>query len=637
MSSYYEEINELPRISQEELAKIYKSDGVFKKDLDDLIEKATKTLCEIEKKLTLLNDDEKEKILLEKKEKLDKKLTKLNRTKCYRFISGTGTICRRYPSQETINKIVSSHLYLAYNYARKYIKSDECKYLKYSFDDLFQMAAETLMHAAKQYVPGGTATFVTYARRCIENRLKKEIYKDKKKRRIKTDFFVVEIERMTLAIKLLYKIEEFKLFTFTPRSKLDNIFERIIREQIEENKKRNLPYMIKNCNKLIRSYNRKMYYCRYGSIPRIKEDDNPEKGLMETYSKLISDSYINELITEEDMDVIRHSAEGEKRKKVSDIILEINRIEFYLRTLVAIRELIIFEKEYRKANNDFPPSEEEMLKHLNAKVKELKEFKKAEIADILKENKNYTYEYMVEHYYNLNLENYAYVYMDEYGFFPTRDDDREEEIEKIISYGNCILNSILRKKRVLGTPLEEEEQSFLDKYYKDEELDEQEYVKDVKRQRKEKVSAIVKEMNIPEYDKNREVINYLHFYKHFYSKLTKGDFDSLYKAAIHFTSLEEWMENRDESRNAPRLSIEEQVIENESIRLYKDALESLPLDERKVIDLLISSDGIKKHSEREAASIVGVPLGKIKSLKNKGIRKLRNNQQLVSYLRDNTD
>lgn len=79
---------------------------------------------------------------------------------------------RKYPSDEIRNKIVCGTLGIAKYWASVYYhKTDNT----IPYDDLLQIAREALISAAYYYVPNVVAKFTTYARRCIENKLKKEI------------------------------------------------------------------------------------------------------------------------------------------------------------------------------------------------------------------------------------------------------------------------------------------------------------------------------------------------------------------------------------------------------------------------------------------------------------------------------
>lgn len=149
-NEYYNLINCLPRLTQDEIVDLYNSEHIPYTDLEQEI----KAL-------------EKDRPFTAKITDIDKKIKELKSklpTPSYRYyltVMGRKHNIRKYPSEELRNKIVEGTMYLAIIYASIYTKKLEGQI---EFDELFQIASEALISAAHYYIPNGPTTFTTYAR-----------------------------------------------------------------------------------------------------------------------------------------------------------------------------------------------------------------------------------------------------------------------------------------------------------------------------------------------------------------------------------------------------------------------------------------------------------------------------------------
>lgn len=620
MATYYTEIREIPKMSQEDIIKEYEKEGIYKTDLDNLIQEVKNQLEPIDNlisgsvfKFKTLEPVENVQELKEQKKGLEAQLSKLKHQKCYRFIKGMNTIVRNYPSQELINTIANAHLYLAYNMARKYYKKTDCDKNKYSFDDLYQLAAETLLYAAKQYVPGGEATFVTYARKCIENRLNREIYGEKKKTRIKVDFFTLEFERMDLARSLLLHLNDNNFFIPKEKPKEeDNFFLNLIRR--EQKPQKPYAYLYKGCNKDIRKFNKKMARCFEETIPHIKEE-HPIEDLTLIYQKLLSKSLIDRVITKDDEWIIRKSMRRRTNYTNKSILSEVNRIDFYLHKLAIIKAVLEFEKEYMKAHEGVRPSEEEIYASLSKMIK--------------KENKFYDdeEERSLLRFRVKNLTTYDDVYFSKYKIrksSPDSKEQRKKEIKNLYNEFKQRYSDILEKEEADRT---EEDNQFLSTYCKDGKRNIKGYIYDSMNQRKKEARKLL-------HQENMGTLNAFHIYCYLLPNISLDDVKSAYKTIATVQSLDQLEQERGNKKKAPILTPEEKAIENGASELYERILESLPEKEKEVLKLWMSSDGYKQNTLKEIAKILCISERSARSAKERALKKLRQNKELIQYLQE---
>lgn len=610
-------------MTQEELTSLYAKEFIYKTDLDSLIKEAKTELARLNKAESRERLNGNNALLSEyreRKENLRKELSNLCHRKCYRFVRSMSMIVRNYPSQELINTVVEAHLYLAYSYASFYSKRSDCDRSKHSFDDLYQCASETLIYAARQYVPGGNATFVTYARRCIENRLNREIYGEKKKKTIKVDYLTIEFERVLLAKKLLINLRDCNIFMPYEGIMHDNDdLSSILLQHAQRGEKKKRPFrgFFKACNNDIKVFNKRMARCFEETIPYIKEE-HPIKDLLAIYRKLLSNSLIDKVLLKEDEWVIREAYPFKRDDQNKTILMEMNRIDFYLHKLAAIKEVLDFEKDYMKEHEGAKPTEEETYRYLSNKIRKAsKYYKDRDNCDVL-------------HYSIKNLCTYNDFYYKTYriisGTIGSKD-QRKRKIKSLYLEFDKKYEEISGKEEDKRT---KEENEFLSTYCKDGKRNARAYIEDSMKKFKRDARNYL-------HQKNTRTLDKFHSYNFLSSRISLDDVKSVYKSIATIQSLDQIEQERGKKARSPILTPEEQLLSDETVRVYQDALNNIPEEEREVIKLMITCDGLNEHTTKEVSGVLGIPSRKVISLKNRGIRKLRRDRNLENVLRETDD
>ena len=599
-SSYYSYIKHLPRLSNATVEKLYYQDGYKKENINDLINQTRK---ELYRNIELRNlhamygnyDASKD---ANNDEELRRKIESLERRKSALFAKGKGFDIRFYPSKELINKITTAHLYLAVYYATVFFKKGACEDGRFSFDDLYQIGAEALILAAKYYTPDGTAKFTTYASRCIANKLNKEVYASKKKEVVNKDFFFLEFEKMKLARRILARY----YYDYSPRE-------------------------YRYC---VTYYNRAMSKCFEKTIPGFRNGGTMEEYL-KLYSSLIKNSHINELVDSNDEEFIYASLLNRKYNAGRRAMLvAMLRIDLYLWKLAAIKELIKFEKQYKKQNNGNPPSKEEEYKFLEHRILELERAK-----DRQKEKVSSAYDEMNRLCVrDIRLTNFTNVYQKEYGIYLLGEDDenRRHEKELLTQEFDEIVCDVEYLREIEPELVEYFYPDFIKKYYNGEDYNREAYIKDVIAERTKKVSAIVKKANASEIAENKRTIEEQDIIYSFASRISKGDFESIYKARITFYSLDEMSEEQGDKIKSKLPTPEENAIDEDIMEACDDVLNTLPELDREVFKLWLSRDGYSKYSLTEIAKLLGITPKRAFYAKERALKKLRKDKKLLSYL-----
>ena len=89
--SYYADIKNLPRLTQEEIEELYLKGGISSDNINDLIDEITSKISEIHDRIINGEDTEE---LNSQRDLLERKLLKLKRNKCYKIINGKEFIVR---------------------------------------------------------------------------------------------------------------------------------------------------------------------------------------------------------------------------------------------------------------------------------------------------------------------------------------------------------------------------------------------------------------------------------------------------------------------------------------------------------------------------------------------------------------
>ena len=651
---YYASIKNLPKLTQKEVEELYLKGGISSDNIDDLIEEITSKMSEIHDRIINGEDTEE---LNSQRETLQKKLLKLKRNKCYKLINGREFVVRKYPDKELINKIAVSHLYLAIKYAEFYCRLEVADPRHHSFDDLYQIAAETLFSAAKHYVPGGTATFKTYASRCIENKLKNEIYGGKKKNYISKDFFTFEFERMYLARNMLLELNKEEYFPgdrelhfrknltaeerllksiFGERSGVEDVVQKSLMD-LNVAKIKFPRISIYWINNHIREYNKIAFNCFVETLPFIGKE-NTINDFITLYNSLLKTSLINKLIDDNDIEFIKAvMTKSRAFSKNSIFLFKIYRIDLYLQKLAMIKELIDFEKQYKKDHDGFPPTKEEEYAYLLARAKEVKKYRKENSTRFIRQTVLKRPKYIhINPAYSMDLEDFTNEYDRQFGIYLLGDsedgyrnrNDEKEELAREFEMEVAQLDDIPEDE------MDEEQLEFLHRYYDGEDYNVDLYVSDRIKTRTDMVCEIIASKNEKEVEKNRQELENMNFYNFFATSISKADYESTNKSRITLLSLDEWMEENGDRVKSPRLTPEERAIEDEFIETYEKSLAELDDIERKVLELALTKDGYKLNTAKEIAKILGITERKVNNTKAKALKKLRNNESLRWYLEE---
>ncbi len=665
INEYYILIDNLPRLSQKEIEELYESENIPYTDLDLEIK-------ELQNKIEIGTDTT----------DLEKKVEALQRKKSsvsYRYyltIVGRRHNIRRYPSKELRNKIVEGTMYLVIINAKIICKLENNRL---SFDDLVQFGMEALLSAAYYYIPGGEATFVTYASKCIRNKMLRLMDDPKKMRKREgkiKDFFKKE--------KL--KIKELEILLEVEKS--DPEYNLCYRPNTEEH------FVIHRLNRKIIKYNMNKDKREEHDLKINKVHGKSLADVLDRYSKLIKSSKLKNLVTDEERRDVeaylnyRGFLGSELNYYRSQFYLEIYKykIELLEKYILAENELLKRGEEPSVDNVVKLISEE--IKKTNKKISELKSsgfFEECENSYMIGECFCYYplrsfYEEYLEMYgvdlfasedslnsrtseKELIISEYEDLYEDYKYFIEELERESSENVyvyldenKKLVDVVSCVPFENLSSKIKSNYEDEEEyyfEQSLVDfescyQISRQEVLNdlkeklialgsEDEYAKRILKERSDIVNLSLAEKNAPVIERNRKIkmMEDLYNLGQKYQKYLKKwrienlvrDVNLLYDADPELIDL---LLEQDKTRSK-RLTVEETVGNNLFLEDYFSALEDLSDLEKKIMLLYYYRDGCNNLTLKEVADILGIKLDKVKKEKAKAIKKLRKNEKLFSY------
>lgn len=584
---------------------------------------------------------------------------------------------RKFPSIETRNKIVCGTLSLAKYYAKLYYYKGE-KNIPY--DDLYQVACESLMSAAHYYIPNNNAKFTTYASRCIENKLKRLVCDDKKNNK-KTyklkDFFEQEKKNMRYV----------KMFIDAHKYIDDNGEEyHTLQEEIIEN------WTLRRFRRSIKDYNETCHL--QGKVKdkmisyKGKETEEKYHFILKKIFLILKNSKIKILMTDDEKYFIRalilHKNIPKELSKISELDYCVNT---YLYKLNMIEKYLNFEKELKFKNNS-QPSDEEILKIFNDEIKNMNKM-------IYRFKKGYKPSYK-------RLHNFYSIYLNEYDFDPFDIDefdrkskeeeknaialkfdeiieDLEDTIEmcnqpdKLINWMNCekvifyydekvsehysyiepynkndethILSDTFNKYNTRYNRIMNK-QEFIDMindYIKNYNDNKDEYIKQVLKERKDYVNAILKEKNAPLIEYNKKIALEMELYKKrkkYERYLTLKDIEIIKKdIKLLFESGEEIYSYLNQERNKSKfhnsnILLEEEILNDCFMEDYYKCLNSLDPLERNVLLSYFDSNGMSNRTTKEISEEFDIKEKEVYKVKVKALNKLRNNEIIQNYLEE---
>jgi RNA polymerase sigma factor (sigma-70 family) len=672
---YYILIQSLPRLTQEETESLYRTEHIPYTNEECLIKD-----LETESKSLLKSEKEKLKQITEELEKLRTKIADDNVYKYYLTILGRKNNIRSYPSLELRNKIANGYLYLVVNLAKKYYGNSN--YLD-DFDDLVQIGYEALLSAAFYYIPNGQAKFSTYASKCIENKLKKEV--SKKNSKVPHSDFFKEEEKIIEQLEMFLKVYEYK----------------VNNGKIYYSKFINSSKIKHGLDNLILEYNQEKYFRQESSdmLKRLHKISIDE--IFNRFYKLVKKSKLNILITEEDLKDIQSIIDY---KNIPSKVKNLYVIKYYLETyrykIEMLERYINAEVNLRKKDENI--TDEAVLEKINKEISEENKLRTKLKKDGLFENFKFHYSRLYDFYSE---------YIDIYGvdmFAPKEEkNSRQTEKEKIKSNYNlneykASTTNLLEKIKNLNTKEvilyyeieENSEDTFnkiivdcmpyhnyqeliglnliseevnLDDYYNkltnenfnykeivdltaaQKAINEQikcindinEYVKKILKIRAKKVNDILKEKNSPIIKENEKIAqknDLLKMGKKYQRYLKMRDLEQIkFNALLLYQAdpelLDTLLEN-DKNKKRTHLSLEDEVINDLFLEDYEKAKSKLTNDERQVLELYLDNNGYKAHTIKEISQILKMSTYNVKKHKENAIRKLSLDKSIYYYLED---
>lgn len=661
-NEYYTLINNLPRLSQEEIVDLYDSENIPYTKLDLEIKELEDELGK-----NLLCEE-----LGEKLDKLKKKKRGSIADRYFLTVLGRKHNIRKYPSLELRNKIVEGTMYLVIINAGIVNKLENNKL---TFDELVQYGMEALISAAHYYVPGGNAKFETYASKCIRNkmlRMMSDSKRMKKRNGRAKDFF--ERERLKIKeIELLLKVEKTKPQYgkgYMPSTEEHLIVHRLNKQILQYNKSKDK--RMENNLKLRKVYGKTL-------------DE-----ILERYRELFRSSKLNSLISDED----RRDIEGYLAyKNYSGVELSYFRSQYYLELYKYKLDLL---EKYIKAENELLKRGEEArledvfgiingeIKKTNKKISELKKndfFDKFEKGEFSYRTLRSFYEEYLE-IFDVNLfgndeyddntrlfekeciiSEYEDIceecddYIDELSQIGTEKVyvylDKDEQIVQVEPYIPFADLSDWERKNYSDEDEYYFNQAFgeFEKFYRisreklieqltrklDELGSEDDYVKKVLKERATIVNESLAEKNRPIIEENmriKELEDLYNLGRKYHKYLKERDFRNLQENINLLydddSELVDLLLEKDKSRNR-RLTVEEEVFNNLFLEDYYEALKDLDDLQREILELYYDENGCSPLILSEVADILGISISKVKTEKAKALKKLRKNEKLLSY------
>lgn len=566
---------------------------------------------------------------------------------------GKNTDMRKYPSIELRNKVVLANLGIARGIAARYYKKNPTKY---EFDDLFQIACLGLLSASYYYVPLGEAKFSTYASKCIENKLKRELYPKKNKKQSSGVFHLKEEQDKISLLSDFLKV--------LPLGGNETSFLRYLNMCISQSNKKH--YAAGKGNQILKIPLRGLKGLKAFNDDAIARYDE----FVDYFSKIVRQSHLNDLITDEERELVSMFA---NYKNVSPDCLDKwtlrEYVKIYFNKLVNVIWYLEAESELNKENGD-TPTRKEILDKLNKRVREYNSKMKHGINDYYYHNLKYPDNYIWEYYDNYDVDLFAEDAKEQreeekwsisedvrskVNYWIDKYDDLLDEINEL-SHNSGLLIRCRVSSQTFGPKqlvcieeygdleladdvLEFEVKELLSylynqlRYFNNDAVND--LVEGVLKERKENIVKIVKECNQSVFAHNKEVVedgeDFSAFGKH-KKKYNISDIDNIEEdIQVLFSIDDNLVESRIEAKRAVDLSIEDSVEISMFLEDYHNALLELTDVERNVLMQWFDEDGLHTAGAKEIGESLGITPKKVYREKEKALKKLAKNQIMQSY------
>lgn len=674
-----QELNEIKRLEQQfnDLEKTYNNLSFQSEfDIEDML-KVIKTKIENKRKLMEANNakniEKKELALKQEIKELENKYELLQRKynnfykQFHKVVRGIIPKNRKFPSKELRNKIVEGTLGIAKYWATIYFrKSDNTQ----SFDDLHQIANQALISAAYYYIPSNRAKFTTYARKCIENQLKKAVYSSKKMK------------------KRPYNAKDF----FQKEKDLINYVKWFLNASScvsENNILECYPHVLRRFRIKIREYNRELSLfgeykrsfqsCSYASAKNRERFDE----IISNVIKILKNSKLKVLLSEDEINLINLWLNyNNELTPLNELFYYLNS---YIKKLDQIEKFLNIEKKLQSKNDGITPSLQEILEEFNKRIK----IKNKEKYRLKQEGfyKKMPFSYKTPAtYYGLYMDEYnvdplisADLYEDGYNASKAKEkDDILREREDSGDYYWWQINNFIDEIKALDiqdnqrivfdydSDFEEIEDYYVHRvgkevhtslgYYKiftkEEAIKELEkllqkyendddYLKRILKERKDNVNNLLNEVNseIFEYNKEMRAIEDKYVEGSSYEKYLKEDDILNIKSNIELLYAEDLelfiLLNDNKERNRTfAFPVEEEALSNLFMQDYYKELDKLTNLEREVLLRYFDSLGQHSVTAKEIGNDLGITPAKVYKEKDKALKKLQNSKIMQSYIEE---
>lgn len=557
---------------------------------------------------------------------------------------------RVYPTDETRNRIFLGTINLVKIYASIYYQKLGGKV---SYDDLFQTASEALLSACHYYIPSTRAKFTTYASRCIDNKIRREYFKKRKKKKRQS----IESEKENLMYADMY---------FNSIINVNQSYGRYYYEHRTTG-------FLRELNNRIRSYNEMVL--NLGNPEKVKitasfkgDSNRCLQGIFNLMLGLIESGKINLIISDMERSMIQLASDYlQLNDDIKTAWTVAQYLKLYQKKLSDIELYIEVEKELRDNNHGNLPSEEEILKVLNRKVKEFN-------------SKIYSYHHSKKTLPSLkSRKSYLKAYEEEFGVciladsedISSRQSEKENikdeyeaildfyliELQTLLDFQKsepglsvcCVTNEIIEslgdEKVFRFSVVDDNREDSMSInaaieiiQEKIDQLEDQEkLLKQELKRRKKIVNQALDIYNGEVYEYNRSIIDdYLASrYSQYKKKYTKKDI-SLIEEEIQILYSDddrfmEFVQYQNDVNNSSEISLEDTVCCQAFLNDYYQALEELSPIQKEILLKWFDSEGKHSYSAEEIANSLDIKKADVYREKRKAMKILRNNENLRSY------
>lgn len=435
--------------------------------------------------------------------------------------------------------------------------------------------------------------------------------------------------------------------------------------------------MLGRLNKKIRQYND--IFLNLGHPERVKITVSDKKAsrslesILNIILNLVQTGKINMIISDTERSMLDQASDYlklEKETKKAWLIVEYFKL--YQKKLMDIELYLQIEKELMDKSDGVVPTREEIIKALNKKVKnfnsKLYSYRNdRDLIPYLKSRKSYLQAYEEEmgvciltdpeeadsrakekEKISSSWENLLNYYDDVWNDLEMIECEYEDEDEDVYVYyseqeDRDYLGVKFKKIVISEDPLEGEKipvseaLKIIEEKIEELENNEEGFIKEELKRRKNIVNEALEIYNKSIFEYNRSVIDdievamegrYRKKYNESYVKEIESSINILYSDDEKFLELID----EQQSKKIGRKTLEEEVCDNEFLRVYYEALEELTPLQREILLKSYDEEGNRSYQVSEIAESLGINKSEVKKEKEKAKRKLRKNQKLKSFI-----